>query len=129
MITMTKEEHTKWLKSVKNLCKRFNITLKEYDKRNSAGLFTNDYPNWVISEGNYKDSETYSPPEILYFDGDDGRAIIKIGCEIFDDEGVTIELHECAYCDLEWETVKNLIDETLESHKINLAIMDEKEVA
>jgi hypothetical protein len=131
---MTKEEHNKYVESVKRLCKRFNITLKEYDERNSAGLFVNstyDYPNWVIFEGNYDHPEEYEPPEILYFDGDDGRAVIKIGCEIFDDEGVTIKLHECNYCDLKWDVVKEIIDDTIISDRLCTFVMDEnnKEVA
>jgi hypothetical protein len=124
---MTKEEHNKYVESVKRLCKKFNITLKEYDELNSAGLFTNDYPNWVIFEGNYEHPEEYESPQILYFDGDDGRAIIKIGCEIFDDEGVKIELHECNYCDLKWDIVKEIIDETIISDRICTSVMYEKD--
>ena len=48
--------------------------------------------------------------QVLYFDGDDGRAIISNACEIFEEEGCQIKLHECNYCDFEWETIQDIFN-------------------
>ena len=105
---MHEEEHKKYVKSVVEILNRFNITEKEFYERNGASIFnSNNYgsPNFVIA---YGDEENYT--EVLYFDGDDGRAIIKNNCEIFEDEGCQIKLHECGYCDFEMRTLKEIIN-------------------
>ena len=103
---MTEEQHKKYVKSVKKLLDRFDITEKEFYERNRASIFSSEYdsPNFVIA---YGDEENYT--EVLYFDGDDGRAIIKNDSEIFAEEGFQIKLHKCNYCDFEWSTFKEII--------------------
>ena len=87
---------------------RFNITEEEFYKRNRAFLTRKnpsyDCPNFVIA---YGDEENYT--EVLCFDGDDGRAIIQNGSEVFP-YGSKIELHECNYCDFEWSVIKEIFD-------------------
>ena len=103
---MNEEEHKKYLESVKKILDRFNITDNEFYERNIASLRNNkySYPNFVVS---YGDRDSYT--EVLYFDGDDGRAIISNECEIFDEEGCQIKLHECNWCDFEWSTLNEII--------------------
>ena len=92
---------------MEEILSRFEITEEEFYERNRASIFRSEYgsPNFVIAFG---DEEHYT--EVLYFDGDDGRAIIKNNCEIFEDEGCEIKLHECSYCDFETETLKEILD-------------------
>ena len=42
--------------------------------------------------------------EVLYTDGDDGLAVIRLS-ECFDTDGVAIELIDCKYCDLNMSTL------------------------
>ena len=104
---MNEEEHKKYIESVKKILDRFNITDNEFYERNTSSLRSNkhDSPNFVIA---YGDEDSYT--EVLYFDGDDGRAIISNECEIFEDEGCQIRLHECNYCDFEWSTLNDIIN-------------------
>ena len=92
---------------MEEILSRFEITEEEFYERNRASIFTSEYgyPNFVIAFG---DEEHYI--EVLYFDGDDGRAIISNNCEIFDEEGCQIKLHECNYCDFEWETIQDIFN-------------------
>ena len=89
---------------VKEILNKFKITEKEFYERDKARIHSNKYdsPNFVIA---YGDEENYT--EVLYFDGDGGRAIIKEDSEIFLN-GSRIELHECNYCDFEWSTIKKI---------------------
>jgi hypothetical protein len=104
---MRKENHKKYTESVNRILDKFNITEKEFYDRSLASLRNNKYayPNFVVS---YGDRDSYT--EVLYFDGDDGRAIISNNCEIFDEEGCKIKLHECNYCDFEWETIQDIFN-------------------
>ena len=104
---MRKENHKKYTESVNRILDKFNITEKEFYERNIASLRNNKYayPNFVVSHG---DRDSYT--EVLYFDGDDGRAIISNYCEVFDEEGCQIKLHECTYCDFEWETIQDIFN-------------------
>jgi hypothetical protein len=99
---MNKEQHKKYTESVERILDKFNITEDEFYERNRASISNNKYdsPNFVVY---YGDRDSYT--EVLYFDGDDGRAIISNACEIFEEEGCQIKLHECNYCDFEWETI------------------------
>ena len=103
---MNEEEHKKYLESVKKILDKFNITDNEFYERNTSSLRNNKYgyPNFVVS---YGDRDSYT--EVLYFDGDDGRAIISNECEIFEDEGCKIKMHECNWCDFEWSTLNEII--------------------
>mgnify|MGYP003115901923 FL=1 len=96
-----------FIESVKGISDRFNITENEFYERNASSIFNNKYdsPNFVIA---YGDEDSYI--EVLYFDGDDGRAIISNNCEIFDEEGCKIKLHECNYCDFEWSTIQDIFN-------------------
>ena len=104
---MNEEQHKKYTESVNRILDKFNITEKEFYERNIASLRNNKYayPNFVVSHG---DRDSYT--EVLYFDGDDGRAIISNYCEVFDEEGCQIKLHECTYCDFEWETIQDIFN-------------------
>jgi hypothetical protein len=97
----------KYTESVKGISAKFNINEDEFYERNTASIFNNKYdsPNFVVS---YGDRDSYT--EVLYFDGDDGRAIISNNCEIFEEEGCQIKLHECNYCDFEWETIQDIFN-------------------
>ena len=37
---------------------------------------------------------------VLYFDSDDGVALITTDCEVFEDDGFKLELIDCRYCDI-----------------------------
>jgi len=104
---MNKEQHKKYTESVERILDKFNITENEFYERNTASIFNNKYdsPNFVVS---YGDRDSYT--EVLYFDGDDGRSIISNNCEIFDEEGCKIKLHECNYCDFEWATIHDIFN-------------------
>ena len=86
----------------------FNITEKEFYGRDKAFLTRKNpsyaCPNFVIA---YGDEENYT--KVLYFDGDDGRAIIQNGSEVFP-YGSKVELYECTYCDFEWSVIKEIFD-------------------
>tara|TARA_R100000781_G_scaffold38323_1_gene26919 strand:+ start:203 stop:565 length:363 start_codon:yes stop_codon:yes gene_type:complete len=107
---MTKKEHEALQESINRLCERFNITEKEYADRDMASLIPTKYdsPNYVMAKQG-GDDDSYS--EILYFDGDGGRAIFSTCCEIFEGFGSKMELHECGYCDFEWGTLSSIIGE------------------
>tara|TARA_R100001463_G_C3384543_1_gene206062 strand:- start:49 stop:495 length:447 start_codon:yes stop_codon:yes gene_type:complete len=98
---------------VKEILNKFKITEKEFYERDKASFHSSKYasPNFVVAYGN---EENYT--EVLYFDGDGGRAIIKENSELFKN-GFKIKLHECNYCDFEWSTIK----------KINTLIKEEAE--
>jgi hypothetical protein len=54
--------------------------------------------DWLVS----RDSD-----EVLYTDGDDGLAVIRLS-ECFDVDGVAIELIECQYCDINIKTLNKV---------------------
>lgn len=91
---------------MEEILNRFDITEEDFYERNRASIFRSEYgsPNFVIA---YGDEDNYT--EVLYFDGDDGRAIIKNESEVFR-YGSRIELHECNYCDFEWSVIKEIFD-------------------
>ena len=68
---------------------RFGLTADEYDKCR----FNLYIPSYHI----YKDENEFS---VLYFDSDDGVALITNYCDIFDGDGFKIELIDCNYCDI-----------------------------
>ena len=68
---------------------RFGLTADEYDKCR----FNLYLPSYHI----YKDENEFS---VLYFDSDDGVALISSSCEMFE-EGLSIRLIDCQYCDIE----------------------------
>jgi len=98
-----------FIESVKRILDRFNITENEFYERNASSIFNNKYdsPNFVIAYGDKDNKDSYT--EVLYFDGDDGRAIITDNSEIFEEEGCRIKLHECNYCDFKWSTLDDII--------------------
>jgi hypothetical protein len=96
-----------FIESVKRILDKFNITENEFYERNASSISNNKYdsPNFVIA---YGDEDSYT--EVLYFDGDDGRAIITEDSEIFGEEGYRIKLHECTYCDFKWSTIQDIFN-------------------
>ena len=54
--------------------------------------------DWLVSE---------HADEVLYTDGDDGLAVIRLS-DCFDDDGVAIELIDCEYCDLKMSTLNKI---------------------
>lgn len=95
-----------FIESVKRILDKFNITENEFYERNASSISNNKYdsPNFVIA---YGDEDSYT--EVLYFDGDDGRAIITDNSEIFEEEGCRIKLHDCTYCDFKWSVLSDII--------------------
>ena len=124
---MNEEEYNKTRKSIKEVCKRFNITEEEFSARNTASIFHNkyNYPNYVINSKEFTEKELINNiylhdeqfMEVLYFDGDDGRAIIKTDCEIFDERGCQIRFHECNYCDFEYSEILEIMHILMEFNR------------
>jgi hypothetical protein len=46
---------------------------------------------------------------VLYFDSDDGVALISAFCEIFEADGFKIELIDCKYCDIKMTDMIEII--------------------
>ena len=46
---------------------------------------------------------------VLYFDSDDGVALISAYCEVFDEDGFKIELIDCSYCDIKMTDMIEII--------------------
>jgi len=124
---MTEEEEKKYHKSTKEVCERFHITEEEFYARNKASISHNKwhYPNYVINSKEFTEKELINDislydeqfMEVLYFDGDDGRAIIKAHCEIFDERGCQIRLHECSYCDFEYSEILEIMHILMEFNR------------
>ena len=71
---------------------------KEYEKFN---LTEDEY--WECRQNMHTPSYHLSELEecsVLYFDSDDGVALISANSEIFDADGFKIELIDCKYCDI-----------------------------
>lgn len=45
----------------------------------------------------------------LYFDSDDGVALIKHDCQVFDESGFSIELIDCNYCDIKYKHMQEIM--------------------
>jgi len=45
----------------------------------------------------------------LYFDSDDGVALIKHDCQVFEEEGFSIELIDCKYCDIKYKHMQEIM--------------------
>ena len=76
---------------------------KEYE---DFGLTEDEY--WKcrqnMNEASYHLHQTFNEDDgkssLLYFDSDDGVALITNYCDIFDGDGFKIELIDCNYCDI-----------------------------
>jgi len=95
---------------VLEVIERFNITIEEYQARKIADFadifktsdeFESYGANWVMADDG----------AVLYFDGDDGQMIFSYA-EMFND-GVSVRLHDCNYCDIQPETMIEIRDEIL----------------
>jgi len=89
---------------IKELLNKFNLTEEEYEEAR-YNLTTSSY--YIYKEIEFSDVLECS---ILYFDSDDGVAIIKATAEIFEEEGFSIELIDCKYCDIRYEDMKEIIN-------------------
>ena len=68
----------------------------------------------------YKDEWECS---VLYFDSDDGVALITTDCEVFEDDGFKLELIDCRYCDikkLDMVEIIHILEEFDEEYDENL---------
>ena len=82
--------------------KEFNMTEKEYHHAR-YNLTTSSY---VIYQDMHEDSFGC---KVLYFDADDGVALISHYAETFDDDGFTIKLVDCNYCDIRYGDMLEII--------------------
>ena len=74
-------------------CEKFNLTEDEYWECRQ-NMHT---PSYHLYEKLEEEQEECS---VLYFDSDDGVALISANSEIFDADGFKIELIDCKYCDI-----------------------------
>lgn len=88
---------------MKQLLKEFNMTEKEYHHAR-YNLLTSSY---VISQDTDEDTLEC---KVLYFDSDDGVALIKHFSEVFDDDGFSINLIDCNYCDIRYIDMLEIIN-------------------
>lgn len=72
---------------------KFNLTEDEYWECRQ-NMHT---PSYHLYEKLEEEQEECS---VLYFDSDDGVALITNYCDIFDGDGFKIELIDCNYCDI-----------------------------
>ena len=63
-------------------------------------------PSDVSSQDIHEDSLEC---KVLYFDSDDGVALIRHFCEVFDDDGFSITLIDCNYCDISYADMLEII--------------------
>ena len=88
---------------VKDILKEFNLTEDEYkDLRYS--MFEESF---LVSRSLHEDN-LYC--WILYFDSDEGCCVIKHDSEVFAEEGFSIELIDCRYCDISYKDMKEIIE-------------------
>ena len=100
---------------VKDILKKFNLTEDKYkDLRYS--MFEESF---LVSRSLHEDDLHC---EILYFDSDEGCCVIKHDSEVFAEEGFSIELIECGYCDISYKDMKEIIaiceDFEIEAQKV-----------
>ena len=95
-----------------NMSKEYEIN-KEYEK---FGLTEDEYHEcrYNLSRASfhvYKNEEDEDQYEcsVLYFDSDDGVALISAYCEVFDEDGFKIELIDCSYCDIKMTDMIEII--------------------
>ena len=83
--------------------KKYPVTEDEYWERRQN-----------MNEASYHLHQTFNEDEgdssLLYFDSDDGVALISAYCEVFDDEGFQIKLIDCQYCDIHFYHMQEIID-------------------
>ena len=85
-----------------------------------------------MSEASYHLHQTFNEDEgnssLLYFDSDDGVALISAYSEIFDDEGFKIELIDCRYCDINFYHMQEIIDIFITlAEEFNMKMLEEEE--
>ena len=100
---------------VKDILKKFNLTEDEY-KDLRYNMFEESF---LVSRSLHEDDLHC---EILYFDSDEGCCVIKHDSEVFAEEGFSIELIECGYCDISYKDMKEIIaiceDFEIEAQKV-----------
>lgn len=89
---------------IKELLNKFKLTEKEYE-----------HARYNMAKSSYFIHEELSDSEImecsiLYFDSDDGVALLKADAEIFAEDGFSIELIDCRYCDIRYQDMRDIID-------------------
>ena len=47
---------------------------------------------------------------VLYFDSDSGCALFSSPCEMFEEDGIKLELIDCNYCDITFSTLKVIME-------------------
>ena len=105
---------------VKELLDKFKLTEKEYAHAR-YNMSRESY--FVHEELSYSDIIECS---ILYFDSDDGVALLKATAEVFSEDGFSIELIDCRYCDIRYQDMRDIID-IFESYEIKAnALIDEE---
>lgn len=82
--------------------KEFDMSEKEYHH----ARYNLTTPSYVISQDIHEDSLEC---KVLYFDSDDGVALIRHFCEVFDSDGFNITLIDCNYCDIGYDDMLDII--------------------
>lgn len=100
---------------VRHILKEFNLTEDEYkDLR-----YNMSEESFLVSRSLHEDN-LYC--RILYFDSDEGCCVIKHYAEVFAEEGFSIELIDCRYCDISYKDMKEIIaiceDFEIEAQKV-----------
>ena len=104
-----------------------------FEEYKNFGLTENEY--WErrqnMNEASYHLHKTFNEEEVntsvLYFDSDDGVALISAYCEVFDDEGFQIKLIDCEYCDIHFYHMQEIIDIFIAlAEEFNIKMLEEK---
>jgi len=100
---------------------KFNLTEDEYWECRQ-NMHT---PSYHLYE---KLEEEHEECSVLYFDSDDGVALISAYSEVFDDEGFKIELIDCRYCDINFYHMQEIIDIFITlAEEFNMKMLEELE--
>ena len=83
-------------------------------------------PQWIMSVPDY-DDENCGSLFVFYTDGDGGQMLFESYCEIFESEGVSMTLIDCAYCDISFDQLQD-ISQTIRDIQDDIEKIEEEKV-